>query len=106
MVSNLFSLSHLKSIWILHSDLIGKTMEKNLSLFRNLLSLLCRILRFRHDFSDLDSFQNGSNMPFCFFFFLWKGKENRKDGDYLMIHFGSKKFDSFCFRQIRLFPIC
>lgn len=69
-VSNLFCLSHLESIFIPHSDSIVETIENSVYLFRNPLSLLCEIIRFRHYFGDPYSFQKSSNIPFCFLLFF------------------------------------
>ena len=69
-------MSRLEFMFIPHFDPIVETIENNLSLFRNPLSLLCEIIGFRHYFGDPYSFQNGSNIPFVCFFLLWKKNTN------------------------------
>lgn len=73
-VSNLFCLSHLESIFIPNSDPIFETIENSVSLFRNPLSLLCKIIGFRHYFGDPYSFQKGSNIPFVFFISFYRNR--------------------------------
>lgn len=109
VLSNLFCLSHFKSILIPHLNPIEETIENNVSLFRNLLSLLCWIIGFRHYFGDPYPFffQNGSNIPLCFFFFfLWKDYTN---DDSLVIkdrksflNSASDKFYFFYFKLVRI----
>ena len=76
VVSNLFYLSRLESIFPLHYNKMIETIENSVFLFRNPFSLLCKIIGFRHYFGDpYPLFQNGSNIPFVFcYFFLCYGK--------------------------------
>lgn len=72
VVSNLFCLSHFKFIFIPHSDPIVETIENNVSLFRNPLSLLCGIIGFRHYFGDPYLFSKWQQHTFLFFSFYGK----------------------------------
>lgn len=100
-VSKLFCLSHLKSIFIPHSDPIIETIENSVSLFRNPLSLLCEIIGFRHYFRDPYSFQNGSNIPFLFLSVISFYINRIRTIDSLVIYFWLKRF--YQFRKVLLF---
>lgn len=97
VVSNLFCLSHLESLFSSHYNKIIETIENSVSLFQNLFFLLCKIIRFRHYFGDAYSFSKGSNMPFVFcYFFLWKDNTNNwLPYNRIHFHFHRKSFSNF-----------
>jgi len=84
VVSNLFCLSRLESIFLLHYNKILikwnkiiETIENSVSLFWNPFSLLYKIIRFRHYFGDPYSFSKWQQHTFCFLLFL--SMNNTKD---------------------------
>lgn len=76
VVSNFFCLSHFKSLFSLHSDLIVE-IKKKVYLFQNFLSLLCWILRFRHYFGDPYLFPKRQQHTLLFFSFYRKIRRTR-----------------------------